>query len=165
MFAVFDLLLFADRVLVFVFVRLLPKVLRTPEVLSFTTKLLGLAGAVISYRRLTLLLEIRIHSRCGADWACEHWTRHLLKAAIYLNRSQVRSACAIPKASSAPLAFSVADIRSMLQDFGIKYNTDNGGPALESLTDAIFEGTKTIKEYKTVDGLPEVGNFGNLFLL
>jgi phosphoglucomutase len=42
------------------------------------------------------------------------------------------------------------------EDFGIKYNTDNGGPALESLTDAIFEGTKTIKEYKTVDGLPEI---------
>lgn len=47
-----------------------------------------------------------------------------------------------------------------MQDFGIKYNTDNGGPALESLTDAIFEGTKTIKEYKTVDGLPEVGPLG-----
>jgi hypothetical protein len=52
-----------------------------------------------------------------------------------------------------------------LQDFGIKYNTDNGGPALESLTDAIFEGTKTIKEYKTVDGLPEVGLLGGWTLL
>ena len=30
------------------------------------------------------------------------------------------------------------------EDFGIKYNADNGGPAPEKLTDAIFERTKTI---------------------
>eukprot|EP00891_Asterochloris_glomerata_P006902 jgi/Astpho2/6902/Aster-07898 len=33
------------------------------------------------------------------------------------------------------------------EDFGIKYNAENGGPALESLTNAIYEKTKTIKEY------------------
>lgn len=35
-------------------------------------------------------------------------------------------------------------------DFGIKYNTANGAPALESLTDAVYERTKTIKEIKYV---------------
>lgn len=33
------------------------------------------------------------------------------------------------------------------EDFGIKYNCDNGGPAPESLTDAIYERTKTIDRY------------------
>lgn len=40
-------------------------------------------------------------------------------------------------------------------DFGIKYNTDNGGPAPESVTDKIYEITKSIKSYKLID-LPEV---------
>ncbi|GAA5846246.1 hypothetical protein JCM9279_005872 [Rhodotorula babjevae] len=40
-------------------------------------------------------------------------------------------------------------------DFGIKYNMDNGGPAPESVTDAIYESSKTITEYKLVD-LPAV---------
>lgn len=35
-------------------------------------------------------------------------------------------------------------------DFGIKYNAGNGGPAPESITDAVFARTKTIHEYKTV---------------
>ncbi|WFD35707.1 phosphoglucomutase (alpha-D-glucose-1,6-bisphosphate-dependent) [Malassezia cuniculi] len=37
-------------------------------------------------------------------------------------------------------------------DFGIKYNVENGGPAPESVTNAIFESTKTISEYSVVDG-------------
>ncbi|KZV96788.1 putative PGM2-phosphoglucomutase [Exidia glandulosa HHB12029] len=40
-------------------------------------------------------------------------------------------------------------------DFGIKYNVSNGGPAPENVTDKIYEKTKTIKEYKLVEG-PEV---------
>lgn len=34
-------------------------------------------------------------------------------------------------------------------DFGIKYNTENGGPAPDAFTNAIFEQTKTLAEYKT----------------
>lgn len=37
-------------------------------------------------------------------------------------------------------------------DFGIKYNVSNGGPAPENVTDKIYEKTKTIKEYKLVEG-------------
>lgn len=33
-------------------------------------------------------------------------------------------------------------------DFGIKYNTENGGPAPEKITEAIFARSKTIAEYK-----------------
>ncbi|KAK9935460.1 hypothetical protein M0R45_022563 [Rubus argutus] len=41
------------------------------------------------------------------------------------------------------------------EDFGIKYNMENGGPAPESITNKIYENTTQIKEYLTVD-LPEV---------
>ncbi|TFK48577.1 phosphoglucomutase [Heliocybe sulcata] len=37
-------------------------------------------------------------------------------------------------------------------DFGIKYNVSNGGPAPENVTDKIFEKTKTISSYKVVEG-------------
>ncbi|MBE7218948.1 MAG: alpha-D-glucose phosphate-specific phosphoglucomutase, partial [Caulobacteraceae bacterium] len=37
------------------------------------------------------------------------------------------------------------------EDFGIKYNTANGGPAPEKVTDAIYARTQTIDRYLTVD--------------
>ena len=40
-------------------------------------------------------------------------------------------------------------------DFGIKYNTRNGGPAPEKITDAIFANSKVISRYLVAD-LPEV---------
>ena len=36
-------------------------------------------------------------------------------------------------------------------DFGIKYNISNGGPAPESITDAIYANTKTINQYHIVE--------------
>ena len=41
-------------------------------------------------------------------------------------------------------------------DFGIKYNISNGGPAPEEFTDAVFEESKIIKEYRIagVKGIP-----------
>ncbi|GMP93401.1 hypothetical protein CsSME_00043257 [Camellia sinensis var. sinensis] len=42
------------------------------------------------------------------------------------------------------------------EDFGIKYNMENGGPAPEGITDKIFENTKTIKEYLIAEDLPDV---------
>ena len=36
-------------------------------------------------------------------------------------------------------------------DFGIKYNTANGGPAPEKITEAIFAKSKTITQYKIAD--------------
>jgi len=38
------------------------------------------------------------------------------------------------------------------EDFGIKYNGTNGGPASEAVTDKIFENTKTISELKLAFG-------------
>lgn len=37
------------------------------------------------------------------------------------------------------------------EDFGIKYNTGNGGPAPEKITDAIYARSKVIDSYKIVD--------------
>lgn len=49
------------------------------------------------------------------------------------------------------------------EDFGIKYNIGNGGPAPEKITDAIFARTKVIDSYKLVDvadiDLDTVGSF------
>ena len=36
-------------------------------------------------------------------------------------------------------------------DFGIKFNADNGGPAPQSMTEAIYERTKIINAYRTLD--------------
>lgn len=41
------------------------------------------------------------------------------------------------------------------EDFGIKYNIGNGGPAPEKITDAIFARTKAIDSYKIAD-VPDV---------
>lgn len=40
-------------------------------------------------------------------------------------------------------------------DFGIKFNTANGGPAPEEVTNKIHKITEDIKEYKSID-LPDV---------
>ena len=37
------------------------------------------------------------------------------------------------------------------EDFGIKFNGENGGPATESVTDAIYEATTTLDHYLTVE--------------
>jgi len=42
------------------------------------------------------------------------------------------------------------------EDFGIKYNVSNGGPAPEAVTSAMFECSKTISEYRICAGLPDV---------
>nr|P93262.1 RecName: Full=Phosphoglucomutase, cytoplasmic; Short=PGM; AltName: Full=Glucose phosphomutase [Mesembryanthemum crystallinum]AAB41895.1 phosphoglucomutase [Mesembryanthemum crystallinum] len=42
------------------------------------------------------------------------------------------------------------------EDFGIKYNMENGGPAQEGVTNKIYENTTTIKEYLIAKELPNV---------
>ena len=39
------------------------------------------------------------------------------------------------------------------EDFGIKYNGENGGPAPEKVTELIYKNTTTISEYKICNGL------------
>ncbi|MET3599063.1 alpha-D-glucose phosphate-specific phosphoglucomutase [Martelella mangrovi] len=49
------------------------------------------------------------------------------------------------------------------EDFGIKYNTANGGPAPERITDAIYERTKLIDRYRISEAddvpLDEIGSY------
>lgn len=46
-------------------------------------------------------------------------------------------------------------------DFGIKFNTSNGGPAPDGVTDRIYKLTTTITEYLTVPELHcDVSNLG-----
>jgi len=53
-------------------------------------------------------------------------------------------------------------------DFGIKYNSGNGGPAPEKLTEAIFAKSRSIAQYRILDGAPidldKIGEsvFGNM---
>jgi phosphoglucomutase len=42
------------------------------------------------------------------------------------------------------------------EDFGIKYNSENGGPAPEKITDLILAKTKEIKEIRTAAGFPDI---------
>ncbi|XP_072973521.1 phosphoglucomutase, cytoplasmic 2 [Typha angustifolia] len=42
------------------------------------------------------------------------------------------------------------------EDFGVKYNMENGGPAPEAVTDKIFANTKIINEYFIAEDLPDV---------
>ncbi|EJT72809.1 phosphoglucomutase [Gaeumannomyces tritici R3-111a-1] len=41
-------------------------------------------------------------------------------------------------------------------DFGIKYNLANGGPAPESVTNKIYETSKTLASYKINDSIPDI---------
>lgn len=55
-------------------------------------------------------------------------------------------------------------------DFGIKYNVSNGGPAPENVTNKIYEKTKTITSYKVIKAPPVRKSFiseyyGNLTYL
>jgi len=49
------------------------------------------------------------------------------------------------------------------EDFGVKYNISNGGPAPEKVTDAIYANSKTIAEYRLLDApdvdLDQIGSF------
>ena len=52
--------------------------------------------------------------------------------------------------------FHVFVLLRYFQDFGIKYNCENGGPAPEKLTNLIYENTKSIAAYKSCEAFPEV---------
>ncbi|HJX89011.1 MAG TPA: alpha-D-glucose phosphate-specific phosphoglucomutase [Pyrinomonadaceae bacterium] len=47
------------------------------------------------------------------------------------------------------------------EDFGIKYNVRNGGPAPESVTEAIYQQTLSIKEYLTCDANVDIDREGS----
>ncbi|MCZ6724050.1 MAG: alpha-D-glucose phosphate-specific phosphoglucomutase [Gammaproteobacteria bacterium] len=50
-------------------------------------------------------------------------------------------------------------------DFGIKYNTANGGPAAEAITEAIFQGSRKISQYRILDAPTiDLGRFGEQML-
>jgi phosphoglucomutase len=51
------------------------------------------------------------------------------------------------------------------EDFGLKFNVSNGGPAPEPVTDAIFAATKTIAEYRIVEETaPSIDTLGTFDL-
>ena len=51
------------------------------------------------------------------------------------------------------------------EDFGLKFNVSNGGPAPEPVTDAIFAATKSITEYAIVDeAAPPIDRLGTFDL-
>ena len=42
------------------------------------------------------------------------------------------------------------------EDFGVKFNTNNGGPAPSKLTDAIYEKSKSIKVFNIASTIPSI---------
>lgn len=49
------------------------------------------------------------------------------------------------------------------EDFGIKFNSRNGGPALEEFTNLVFAETKKVNEYRTADfTFSSVINYSNV---
>ncbi len=42
------------------------------------------------------------------------------------------------------------------EDFGIKYNTGNGGPAPEKITDAIYDRSQVIEQYKILENTDDI---------
>ncbi|MEM1064729.1 MAG: alpha-D-glucose phosphate-specific phosphoglucomutase [Pseudomonadota bacterium] len=51
------------------------------------------------------------------------------------------------------------------EDFGVKFNTPNGGPAAEDVTARIFEATKTITEYRILEAQdPDLSRIGTVQL-
>lgn len=55
-------------------------------------------------------------------------------------------------------------------DFGIKFNSSNGGPATETVTDAIFATSKTINQYQLLDApdvaldVPGISRLGDMIV-
>ncbi|CAO2823943.1 unnamed protein product [Amaranthus hypochondriacus] len=60
------------------------------------------------------------------------------------------------KASGAFILTASHNPGGPTEDFGIKYNMENGGPAPEGVTDKIYENTTTIKEYLIAEDIPDV---------
>ncbi|KAL9229296.1 hypothetical protein vseg_004780 [Gypsophila vaccaria] len=60
------------------------------------------------------------------------------------------------KASGAFILTASHNPGGPTEDFGIKYNMENGGPAPEGVTDKIYENTTTIKEYLIAKEVPDV---------
>ncbi|GAB2232142.1 hypothetical protein Drorol1_Dr00011165 [Drosera rotundifolia] len=60
------------------------------------------------------------------------------------------------KASGAFILTASHNPGGPTEDFGIKYNMENGGPAPEGVTNKIYENTTTIKEYLIAEDLPDV---------
>ncbi len=56
------------------------------------------------------------------------------------------------------------------EDFGVKFNTPNGGPAPETVTNRIYEATKTISSYEIIEtqdidlSKPGTGRLGNMVI-
>ncbi|KAK9689384.1 hypothetical protein RND81_09G056200 [Saponaria officinalis] len=60
------------------------------------------------------------------------------------------------KASGAFILTASHNPGGPTEDFGIKYNMENGGPAPEGVTDKIYENTTTIKEYLIAEDVSDV---------
>ena len=109
----------------------------------------GFAGQDAGDRRRRPLLQPRGHPDRAEDGRRQRLRpgdgrpgRHPLDA----RRLATSSASTRPSAASSSRPATIP--AGPTEDFGIKYNIGNGGPAPEKITEAIFARTKAIDEYR-----------------
>jgi phosphoglucomutase len=83
--------------------------------------------------------------------AAQGWGRVLVGRGGILSTPAVSAVIRRRKAMGGLVLSASHNPGGIDEDFGIKYNIRNGGPAPESVTERIYAETREIKEYRTVD--------------
>ncbi|KJZ82626.1 Phosphoglucomutase [Candidatus Liberibacter solanacearum] len=111
---------------------------------NHTDKPLIIGGDGRFYNRIVIQKIIRIAAANG-------FSRIIIGKGGILSTPAVSHIIRKYKASGGIILSASHNSAGATQDFGIKYNTSNGGPASEQITEAIFEESKKITSYKIVE--------------
>jgi phosphoglucomutase len=111
---------------------------------DLTTQTLVVGGDGRYYNRSAIQIILRMASANG-------WARVLVAEKGILSTPAMSAVIRRRKASGGLVLSASHNPGGIDEDFGIKYNTSNGGPAPEKLTERIYQETLKIQEYLTVE--------------